>query len=320
LRKAANEREFQEARVAPRGVFRKKVLSMNLFAVVILYNCRIEDSRTLSSLLEEYPAQPDAFKDFNLIIYDNSRNEQKIGVTIPFSHHYVHAKENKGLAVAYNYALSEAVKSGAGWLLLLDQDSALPNNFIGKLLTDMAKVQEDNAIVAVVPKMRYGNAFFSPSKDLFGGTLRPIDMRHTGVCEFNVHAIGSGSVIRASYLQGIGGFNEFYWLDLLDRWLYITIFNQGRKVYVTDSVIDHELSVMNYDKYLNEQRYKNILKYETIFMRSYKSKAEQYVYYLRLVKRIIYLFITVSDKKYSVMTFHHLRNILCSSKQDTGEK
>lgn len=285
-------------------------MNINLFAVLVLYNCWIKDSKTLLSLLENYSKHPEVFKDFKLIIYDNSPVEQKINVSIPFAYQYVHGKNNNGLAVGYNYALSRAVNVGADWLLILDQDSSLPQDFINNLWVDLIKVQGDNAIAAVVPKMRCNNTFFSPSKDLFGGTLRPIDIRHKGICEFNVHAIGSGSIIRVSFLESIEGFNEFYWLDFLDRWLYITIFNQGRKVYVTDSIIEHELSVMNYDKYLTEERYKNILKYETIFMRAYKTKAEQYVYYLRLIKRIIYLFTVVNDKKYSLLTLCHLVNIL----------
>ncbi|MDD5131480.1 MAG: glycosyltransferase [bacterium] len=293
---------------------------MNLFAVLILYNCRPEDSKTLSSLLVNYARYPEVFKNFKLIIYDNSLVEQKVPVPISFAYEYVHDRSNQGLAVAYNYAFRLAVKAAAGWLLILDQDSSLPEYFIKDLAVDLNAVEAEKTIVAVVPKLRYHKTLFSPSKDLFGGTLRPIDMKHKGICSFNVFATGSGGTIRVSFLQAIGGFNEFYWLDFLDRWLYITIFNKGGKVYVTDSIIDHELSVMNYDKFLNEQRYRNILKYETIFMRAYKSRLEQYVYYLRLVKRIIYLFITVKDKKYSLMTWRHLRIVLWTPRLDTGVK
>ena len=158
--------------------------------------------------------------------------------------------------------------------------------------------------------MRYKKTFFSPAKDLFGGIIRPIDMRHKGICAFKVFATGSGSAIKVSFLQSIGGFNELYWLDCLDRWLFSTINNMGGKVYVSDSIVDHELSILNYDKFMDEQRYYNILKYEAIFMKSFHSKADNYLYYLRLLKRTVNLFITVKNKRYSLMTLRHLKNTL----------
>lgn len=279
---------------------------MNLFAVLIIYNCKIEETKTLNSLIENHAKNPQAFRNFRLIIYDNSLIGQKICLPIPFEYHYVHDHTNKGLATAYNYALSKAIEASYDWLLLLDQDSSLPGNFIDNLSRELSIIEKDNAVLAVVPKMCYKNTFFSPSKDLFGGILRPIDMRHKGIYPFKIFAIGSGSVIKVSFLQTIGGFNSLFWLDCLDRWLFFIINQMGGKVYVTDSIIEHELSVMNYDKFMNEQRYHNILKYEAIFMKSFKSRTENYVYYLRLLKRSVYLFITVKNKRYSLITLHHL--------------
>ena len=291
-----------------------------IFAILVIYNRKIEETKTFNSLLQNYAKSPKAFRNFKLLIYDNSLIEQKMQITIPFEYHYVHDLNNKGLAVAYNYALNEAILASYSWLLLLDQDSYLPEDFIYNLLYDLSTIEKDNTVIALVPKMHYKNTFFSPSKDLFGGILRPIDMRHKGICPFKVFAIGSGSVIKVSFLQGIGGFNELFWLDSLDRWLFFTINNMGGKVYVTDSIIEHELSVMNYDKFMNEQRYYNILKYEALFMKSFKSKAENYVYYLRLIKRFFYLFFTVNNKKYSSMTLRHLMGIILPYKNNKINK
>ena len=283
---------------------------MNIFAILVIYNCKIEEAKTLNSLLENYAKNPEAFRNFKLIIYDNSLIEQKICLPIPFEYEYVHDRNNKGLAVAYNYALTKAIAGCYGWLLLLDQDASLSEDFIDNLSYDLYSLKKDNTVVAVVPKMRYKKTFFSPAKDLFGGIIRPIDMLHKGICAFKVFATGSGSAIKVSFLQSIGGFNELYWLDCLDRWLFSTINNMGGKVYVSDSIVDHELSILNYDKFMDEQRYYNILKYEAIFMKSFHSKADNYLYYLRLLKRTVNLFITVKNKRYSLMTLRHLKNTL----------
>jgi len=290
-------------------------VAMSIFAVLIVYNRRIEETKTFASLLRNYAKTPDAFRDFKLVVYDNGPARQKPDPSAPFELQYFHSSQNRGLAAAYNYALSKAVEASSRWLLLLDQDSSLPDDFIGNLSRELPGIEKTPEVKAVVPKMRYKEEFFSPSRDLFGGTLRPIDMTHRGVCDFSVFAIGSASAVRVSFLQSIGGFNEFYWLDFLDRWLFITIENTGGKVYVTDSVVEHELSVMNYDKFMTEERYANILKYEIVFMRTYKPRLERYVYYLRLVKRVIYLFVTVKNKRYSAMTLRHLANVLLNSEK-----
>lgn len=284
---------------------------MNLLAVLVIYNCKIEEAKTLKSLLQNYANNPKIFENFRLIIYDNSLLKQTIHLTIPFDHQYIHDRNNEGLAVAYNYALNEAIKTSSPWLLLLDQDSLLPEDFIDNLSSDLSIIGEDTTVTAVVPRMCYKREFFSPAKVLYGGRIRAINMRHRGICTFkNAYALGSGSLIKVSFLHEIGGFNEVFWMDSLDRWLFFTINNMGGKVYVTNSIINHELSVKDYNKFMNEERYRNILDYETLFMKSFMSKPENYIYYLRLMKRVLYLFFTVNNKKYSWITLDHLGNIL----------
>ncbi len=286
---------------------------MSVIAALIIYNCKVQESKTFNSLLENYKKHPDVFKNFKLIIYDNSPLEQNISVEVPFEYQYVHDSSNRGLAVAYNCVLKHALDESRDWLLLLDQDSCLPEGFIHNLQVDLAIVENEKAIAAVVPKMRYNETVFSPTRVLYGGIVRAIDVCYKGVCKFkNAFAIGSGCVVRVSFLKNVGGFNELFPIDCLDRWLFLVINEAGEKVYVTDSIIDHELSVMNYDMFMSESRYRSILKSETLFMKIYKSRIENYIFYLRLVKRAVHQFFTVSDKKYSLMTLRHLTKIVLS--------
>jgi GT2 family glycosyltransferase len=282
-----------------------------LIPVVVLYKCEVGRSKTIRSLVERFHEEPAAFADVRAVIYDNGPTAQQVAPdALPFSFEYVHDPSNKGLGAAYNHALSTAKKGSGDWLLLLDQDSLLPRDFIASLSRDIAAVQADESVVAVVPKIRHGPAFFSPSKVLFGGTYRPIDMTHRGVYHGKIFAIGSGAAVRASFLDGIGGFNEQFWMDSLDRWLFHTIETLGKKVFVSDSIIDHELSVMDFDNLLSPGRYANIMKYETLFMKSYKPRVENWVYYLRLLKRTVYLFFVARNKEYARMTFRHLLSIV----------
>lgn len=283
---------------------------MRLCIVIVLYNCKISNSKTILSLINNFHENPKIFANVRVIIYDNSLICQDIEIVIPFLFTYFHDPSNKGLAAAYNYALNEAIIDSCSWLLLFDQDSQVAKDFIQRLIIDIATIQDVNSVKAVVPIVRHGDCFFSPSKVLFGGMLRPINMKFRGIYESKIFAIGSGSVIRVSFLTRIDGFNKIFWMDSLDRWLFHTIETSGGKVFVSDSIIDHELSVMDYNKLMNINRYSNIMKYESLFMRDYKTKTENYYYYLRLLKRSILLFFTATNRVYSKMTFLHLIDLL----------
>jgi GT2 family glycosyltransferase len=293
---------------------------MEIVAIVVLYNCNIEKSQTIISLLNNYKNNKNYFNNFSLIIYDNGEFNQKSKIIIPFQYEYVHDSTNRGLAVAYNYSLKNFKTENNSWLFLLDQDSTLPIDFIYKLKLDLKIVQYNSEVVAVVPKMHHGNYFFSPSKILYGGTMRPIDMTHSGIYKNNIFAIGSGSVIRYTFLKSINGFNEFFWIDSLDRWLYHIINKMGKSVFVSNIILEHELSIMNYGLLLNKKRYINIMKYETYFMFFYKSKTENFIYYLRLIKRTIYLFFKEKNKIFAYLTLNHLVNNLINRKKLLNEQ
>lgn len=286
---------------------------MKLFAIIVLYNCNIEESKTIISLLKIYKKHKNIFKNLNLIIYDNSKEKHNIHLSVNFNYKYVHNPLNPGLAVAYNYALEKAIASSYNWLLLLDQDSILPRKFFENLSNTIINVENNDTVVAIVPKMHKKGSFFSPSKKTFTGNDKPIDMNHKGIYEPKISAINSGSTIKVSFLKEIKGFNELFSLDFLDHWLYFTIYKLSKKVYVMDFQVEHELSISNYDNLLDEKRYNNILKYETIFILQYKSKIDFFFYCLRLILRTFRLYTGCKNKRFSLITLNHLKNIIFHS-------
>ena len=84
---------------------------MKIIAVLVLYNCDVNEAKTLSSLIQGYNQDPGAFKNFKLILYDNGSSDQITALNIPFEYKYILDSSNSGLAIAYNYALNEGVKS-----------------------------------------------------------------------------------------------------------------------------------------------------------------------------------------------------------------
>lgn len=279
---------------------------MKIYIVVVLYNCLLKDSHTVNSLFAMNLDKSALGHTVNVLLYDNGTMNNK-NLYEDYSHfNYVLAKENLGLPGAYNYALQKANDCAADWLLLLDQDTKLPADYLEKLCKLVNPFCDSVNLVAAVPKMCYQNILFSPSKVLYAGMMRPVENDFLGIYPKEIFAIGSCSLLKVKFLLEIGGFSEDYWLDSLDRWLYKQIQLHKRDVLISDIIVEHELSVMDYDKFVSESRYKNILNYETKFMENHCSNFENFVFKIRLFLRSIKLFCTTKNKNFGLITAKHI--------------
>lgn len=275
---------------------------MKIVAVVVLYKCKPATSLTVRTLINNYQHDPLSFLNVHLVIYDNGPEFTGEKFVLPFDHNYVTDTSNRGLAVAYNHALTVANNRSAQWLLLLDQDSDLPVAFMNDLQGSIRQNETDADVAVFVPRMHYHGEYFSPSRVLYGGIHRPVGKEVTGFFPGEIFAVGSATTVRCSFINNLGGFNELFWLDCLDRWLYLMIYRQNKKAFIIQSIIEHNLSVLDYDTGINEKRYRNIVVAETKFMHLYKSGGENLVYLFRLLKRIIFFSVNKRKWKYSRIT------------------
>ena len=279
---------------------------MNVVVVVVLYNCLLSKSNTVQSLLAMPVNRTSKGFNVNVIIYDNGLDGPQ---ELLLSHDHIQyfaSSVNEGMPAAYNYALKEAWETNAEWLLLLDQDTKLPADYFKNLYEVVVPYATDSNVVAAVPKMHYQDVFFSPSKVLYAGIMRPIERVFSGIYPKELFAIASCSLLRVDFLREIGGFSEDYWLDCLDRWLYKKAHTLKRRVLITDIIVEHELSVMNFDKFISEARYENILKYESKFMINHCSFFENIIFRLRLCLRSIKLYVGSDNKNFSLITVKHI--------------
>lgn len=275
---------------------------MNTTIVMVLYNQKLEQSRTFQTLLKTLFKSDIPRNKFQMIVYDNSPECQDIPKEYADLLMYKHDSRNLGIATAYNYAWRTAKKNNSEWLLLLDHDTEITQPYIDVMfsLEGVDRAQ----IATVVPKVTCNEVMISP---VFSGTLQPLkDARPgTGVQENPIMAINSGSVVNMEFLNQIGGFNEEFPLDYLDHWLFYKVYEQGYKVLVLDVTLEHELSVMNYDT-VSLQRYRSILASELHFYKHYKkSVLKQYKrqLLLRTAKQLVF----VKNKK---IALHTLRQLL----------
>jgi hypothetical protein len=107
------------------------------------------------------------------------------------------------------------------------------------------------------------------------------------VAECEVTAIASGTAIKVPWLRSIGGFSPLYPFDFIDYWLFRQLYVQGKKVALSGSVIEHDLSVSDYRNKISQSRYRSILTAEALFIMTEKSRLELPVYVIRLLLRAV---------------------------------
>jgi GT2 family glycosyltransferase len=267
-----------------------------ILAVVVLYKCSINQSSTCISMRAQDAYDRDAI---SILIYDNS----PIGDAddLPPNWVYVSDPTNKGLSAAYNHAISQAKLSGAHWLLLLDQDSNLPRNFLADLQGDVVLCQEKSEIVAIVPIVFSNQRQVSPIRPMLG-LDRPYEGTQTATSVW-LTAINSAAAIRVSFVESIGGFSNDFWLDYLDHWLFRRIYDTAHLVYVSNMKIDHNLSVANFNQGLEVSRYKNVLTAEAAFTNECLPIYWRLILTLRLIARAIKHAIFTRNKSMALLMF-----------------
>jgi len=265
-----------------------------ILAVIVLYKCTIAQSSTCISMRTQ-----DSYDNGAVccLIYDNS----PIGSSddLPLGWIYVSDPTNKGLSAAYNHAISQAKHSGAQWLLLLDQDSRLPKNFMANLQSEIAACHKRSEIAAIVPIVFSNLRQVSPFLPKLGFD-RPYNLSRSITSEW-IAAINSATCIRTSFLESIGGFCTEFWLDYLDHWLFRKIYDNGHSVFVGEMRIEHSLSVANFNQGLEASRYKNVLAAEMAFTNRCLPAYWRPILAMRLIARAIKHALFTRDKRIALL-------------------
>jgi GT2 family glycosyltransferase len=269
--------------------------AISLYIIVVLYERSLSASATCRSLLNQISPTPQDI----IVLYDNSPISD-LG-PIPNSWEVVTDHDNGGLANAYNYAITQAKSKSYRWVLLLDQDTDLPSDFLVATHEILALTDPNNDIVAVVPIVKCDNRQVSPMVPLLG---REIPFKKHSVVEQKwLTAINSGTCLRVSFIEGIGGFCKTFWLDYLDHWLFKVINNNGKHVYVSHMQLQHDLSVANMNSGLTAQRYKNVLAAERCFTNHFLPLPWRLVLVPRLLARGLKHLILTHDKQLGRLMF-----------------
>lgn len=267
--------------------------------VVVLYRSTFDQSSTLRSLTDVKNRNPALCARMSLLIYDNSPKEQ------PHSFDgtgfgrltYLHDPQNSGLAVAYNVGLKQAQQSGTDWLMLLDQDTELQEEFLQLLFAAIQSSPEDS-VCALVPKLTQGGAVFSPQK-VGKFNNQSVAPDYAGISPDRLTALNSAACLRVRAVEAIGGFPREYWLDFLDHIVFHRLQIVGGKVQVLDTVIQHQLSLLNLEHEMSLPRYTGMLASEWRYVRETAAGGGIFCHRLRLLKRAATYAVRWKNKAYA---------------------
>jgi GT2 family glycosyltransferase len=281
---------------------------MRVLAVVVLYKRSLEQSQTLVSLGAAFRRYPGALKFFRVLVWDNSPESLK-NPKLGFPFDYVHSTKNAGTSGAFNGAMELAERSGIPWLLLLDQDTTFPEEFVIKMAEYGRRFANDLQVGAVVPLLRCRGRLISPNHLASFYRVLPVPRTsHGAYYKEQVLACDSATLMRVTALREAGGYDEgLFWLDFSDIYVFAAFFRNGRSVYIANDLqLEHSLSTTNYGDDMTPQRYRNFLAAEGAFLQLYGSRWDNAALTVRLLARAAKQYLRHKDKTFAKMSWKAL--------------
>lgn len=238
----------------------------SILAVLVVYQKKIEATGSwaeLSNLLNK--RSDDLFFLKHILIYDNTKEPH--AASVPSAQiTYQHDPSNGGTAAAYTTAAKLASSLDIEWLLLLDQDTIIPTNF---LKSASLKLKETHCLdaAALVPYVRHCDSIISPAKITKFGSINPLKRQEKTNSAETLTAISSGTLIRSNVLLRMLPFPNELWLDYVDHWIFLQMKRGSHTVVVFDADIEHDLSIKAPSE-LSLFRLESILSSEALFTKS----------------------------------------------------
>jgi rhamnosyltransferase len=172
------------------------------FAVVVTFNPGANFERHLQAIRSQASRV--------LVVDNGSASAERLRAIVTNTEcEFLGNEKNLGIATALNQAAEIASSSGAVWLAMFDQDSALPDSAIAEMLSLYAKIEckERVAILAMSHRDRGTGGDYHMSEDVLseGAEIRRVKT-----------TITSGSMLKLEAYRKLGGFDEQLFIDSVD--------------------------------------------------------------------------------------------------------
>jgi GT2 family glycosyltransferase len=260
-----------------------------ILAVIVLYKSRPVDSPALNTLLAAISHLQLAEADVRILLYDNTPGGQDIG-PLPNGTEYFADIENSGLPKAYNYALEIASRDGFDWLLTLDQDTTLPDDFLCKLCPVISMVAPKDSIAAIAPRLCDQNRVISPyTATSYWARTKSLPDSLFGIPGDPIYPANSAATIRVSALKSIGGYDPDFRLEFSDTVMFHRLQCKNLKIFFAGHIhVSHNISARNLRERSTPARYYGALCAEQAFYDEYLGRIERVMLLLKAISRPFY--------------------------------
>ncbi len=208
----------------------------SLQVIIVIYNLSLKESESFRSIHDFERGD----LDLDVLVYDNSKKPQPVPKTKGLKIEYIHDPHNPGVSKAYNVGASHAHRNLKKWILLLDQDTALPPKILVDYQEAIDKNKEIRLFVPIL-KLKDGKVF-SPCRYRLkrGFHLEKIE---NGIYSlWNLSPVNSGMMVDLLVFLEVGGYNERVKLDFSD-FQFIERFRENHnKFYVLDTICYQDFS------------------------------------------------------------------------------
>ena len=232
-----------------------------LYALIVIYNKKCEDSITIKKI---FPYK----NQINIIVFDNSdeNNENERFCNNNNIKYYTEHK-NIGLSKAYNSIISKIEMNDDNFLLILDDDTNITNEYINKII-EISNNKKENLYDIYVPIAKSNNKIISPSNTQFDCRVKAIK-KIDDIDLKKITAINSCSFIRMSVFKNIK-YNENLFLDYVDH----DFFRKARKEKIKIKVLN-EAVFQNFSRDEKNPNINSVLLRFKIYMEDFKKYCKE---------------------------------------------
>ncbi len=238
---------------------------LSVLAVIVIFNIDLQSSASFQSLCAAKTTAESSNLRLKIVVCDNTPGRPH-HAPLPPDVQYIATGQNAGLAAAYNRAIEIASAEDFRWLLTLDQDTILPQDFLTRMGEFAAQMQAHPSVAAIVPLILGGGKVLSPNWFRFGAIPTWFSKGYGGIPAKATFAFNSGAMLRVDALEQIGGYDPWFWLDNSDAKTFRNLHLYGKRVLVAgDILVEHHFSMKNMSEAVTAARYRNILLAESAF-------------------------------------------------------
>lgn len=180
---------------------------INIDCIIVTYNPTEKFEENIKNILTQVR---------KLYIIDNNSSYKKIikGLEKNPKIEIIYNENNIGLGAAQNIGIRESLKNNSEWILLFDDDTEIPHEYVDVMLNEYKKVNNNN-ISILLPKIEHKNSKKKTIYIEYDKKLKVI----TNLKENNdkiLIGMASGSLIKSEVIKKIGLFKEKYFIEYID--------------------------------------------------------------------------------------------------------